>query len=102
MDATAEIFTSTPAFVGKKVDNLANAMSKIYRSDGGGTLTAKVLSAFRLQDFIKMTAKKFPAFSEKVRALQDIIMKRQGARDKKLEEVKKVYRKLEKNAESVP
>jgi hypothetical protein len=28
MDATAEIFTSAPAFVGKKVDNLANAMSK--------------------------------------------------------------------------
>lgn len=102
MDATAEIFTSTPAFVGKKVDNLANAMSKIYRSDGGGTLTAKVLSAFRLQDFIKMTAKKFPAFSEKVRALQDIIMKRQGARDKKLEEVKKVYRKLEKTQKAFP
>jgi hypothetical protein len=102
MDATAEIFTSAPAFVGKKVDNLANAMSKIYRSDGGGTLTAKVLSAFRLQDFIKMTAKKFPAFSEMVRTLQDIIMKRQGARDKKLEEVKKVYRKLEKMQKAFP
>jgi hypothetical protein len=102
MDATAEIFTSAPAFVGKKVDNLANAMSKIYRSDGGGTLTAKVLSAFRLQDFIKMTAKKFPAFSEMVRTLQDIIMKRQGARDKKLEEVKKVYRELEKMQKAFP
>jgi hypothetical protein len=102
MDATAEIFTSAPAFVGKKVDNLANAMSKIYRSDGGGTLTAKVLSAFRLQDFIKMTAKKFPAFSEMVRTLQDIIMKRQGARDKKLEEVKKVYRELEKTQKAFP
>jgi hypothetical protein len=102
MDATAEIFTSAPAFVGKKVDNLANAMSKIYRSDGGGTLTARVLSAFRLQDFIKMTAKKFPAFSEMVRTLQDIIMKRQGARDKKLEEVKKVYRELEKMQKAFP
>ena len=102
MDATAEIFTSAPAFVGKKVDNLANAMSKIYRSDGGGTLTAKVLSAFRLQDFIKMTAKKFPAFSEMVRTLQDVIMKRQGARDKKLEEVKKVYRELEKMQKAFP
>jgi hypothetical protein len=102
MDATAEIFTSAPAFVGKKVDNLANAMSKIYRSDGGGTLTARVLSAFRLQDFIKMTAKKFPAFSEMVRTLQDIIMKRQGARDKKLEEVKKVYRELEKTQKAFP
>jgi len=102
MDATAEIFTSAPAFVGKKVDNLANAMSRVYRSDGGGTLTAKVLSAFRLQDFIKMTAKQFPAFSEKVRALQDIIMRRQGARDKKLEEVKKKFRKLEKTQKAYP
>ena len=101
-EATSQILNSAPAFVGKKVDNVRNAMSRVYSGDGGGTFISNVLSAFRLQDMVKMTAKQFPALSRKIKALQEALIRRQGEMDKKTEAITAKYTKLERIAKKYP
>ncbi len=101
-EAVNKILTGGPAFAGKKLDNVRNGISKLYNQKGGGTLVSKALSAFRLQDLIKMTADKFPALSKLISNLQTLIMQRQGALDARKEEIKKTFRKLEKTQKAYP
>ena len=101
-EATSQILNSAPAFVGKKVDNVRNALSRVYSGDGGGTLISNVLSAFRLQDMVKMTAKQFPALSRKIKALQEALIRRQGEMDKKTEAITAKYAKLERIGKKYP
>jgi hypothetical protein len=101
MDATAKILTGTPEFVGKKADNLANAISRIS-SEGGGGLVSRALSALRLQDMARMAAEKFPELSKKLKALQAAILSRQGALEKKIKEIQDNYRVFEKIQKKFP
>ena len=101
-EATSQILNSAPAFVGKKVDNVRNAMSRVYSGDGGGTFISNMLSAFRLQDMVKMTAKQFPALSRKIKALQEALIRRQGEMDKKTEAITAKYAKLERISKKYP
>jgi hypothetical protein len=101
MDATAKILTGTPEFVGKKADNVGNAISRLY-SEGGGGLASRALSAFRLQDMVRMTAEKFPELSKKLKALQTALISRQGALEKKIKEIQDNYRVFEKIQKKFP
>jgi hypothetical protein len=101
MDATAKILTKTPEFVGKKADNVGNAISRLY-SEGGGGLASRALSAFRLQDMARMTAEKFPELSKKLKALQTALISRQGALEKKIKEIQNNYRVFEKIQKKFP
>jgi hypothetical protein len=101
MDATAKILTGTPEFVGKKADNLANAISRIF-SEGGGGLVSRAMSALRLQDMARMAAEKFPELSKKLKALQAAILSRQGALEKKIKEIQDNYREFEKIQKKFP
>ena len=101
MDATAKILTGTPEFVGKKADNVGNAISRLY-SEGGGGLASRALSAFRLQDMVRMTAEKFPTLSKQLKALQTALISRQGALEKKIKEIQDNYRVFEKIQKKFP
>ncbi len=102
MGAISDATTKKSPLVGKKLDDVRNSLSRLYDSGGGGTLISRALSAFRIQDLVAMTKDKYPELSKKLQALNDAILRREGAKDALNKEASEKYKKNEKIQKKFP
>ena len=102
MGAMSDALTKTPKFVGKKANDVANAVSNLIGQEGGGTIASNALRAFRIQDFIRMTEKKYPDLAAKLTNLREALLKREGEKEKNLKTATAKYRKNERIQKKYP
>ncbi len=102
MGAMSDALTKTPKFVGKKANDVANAVSNLVGQEGGGTIASNALRAFRIQDFIRMTEKKYPDLAAKLTNLREALLKREGEKEKNLKTATDKYRKNERVQKKYP
>ena len=102
MGAMSDALTKTPKFVGKKANDVANAVSNLVGQEGGGNVASNALRAFRIQDFIRMTEKKYPDLAAKLTNLREALLKREGEKEKNLKTATDKYRKNERVQKKYP
>ena len=102
MGAMSDALTKTPKFIGKKANDVADAISNLVGQEGGGTIASNALRVFRIQDFIRMTENKYPDLAAKLKNLREALLKREGEKEKNLKRATDKYRKNERIQKKYP